>query len=131
MEAIGLELYHIPDTSMSASSVYDIDHEPWLGRLYESRGEMAWCAKTNDGNQYLQVDLGHITRVTGFATQGKYTRSWWAIKEPAWVTAYKISYGNFTFNWTFYKEDGLNDKVIIYISGMDYYIFDGGGEVGQ
>ncbi|KAK3736175.1 hypothetical protein QZH41_015380, partial [Actinostola sp. cb2023] len=111
-EPLGIETSQLPDSSMSATSWYDLDHEPWLGRLYETRGENAWCAKTNDGNQYLQLDLGHVTRVMGVATQGKYRYSWWTtIKEHAWVTAYKMSSSNDTFVWGFYKGDGVTDKV--------------------
>ncbi|XP_031549039.1 uncharacterized protein LOC116286593 [Actinia tenebrosa] len=113
IEPLGAERGLIPDSALTASSWYDIDHEPWLGRLYETRGEKAWCAKTNDGNQYLQVDLGYLSRVTGVATQGRNRHSWWGLKQPAWVTAYKLSLSNHTVVWTVYQEDGANDKVFI------------------
>ena len=77
---IGLERGVIPNNAFSASSWYDVDHEPWLARLYSREGEGAWCARENDGAQYLQVDLGQVHIITGVATQGKYEISEWAIR---------------------------------------------------
>ncbi|EDO41980.1 predicted protein [Nematostella vectensis] len=125
---MGLERYELPDKSLSASSIYYAGHEPWLGRLWDQRGEGAWCALENDGNQYLQLDFGHPVHVRGVATQGKYRKSWWAIKEYAWVKTYKLSYAEYFDDWSysgyigrwmFYTEDGSTHKVFSGNTGFD------------
>ncbi|XP_032240781.2 uncharacterized protein LOC5515249 isoform X2 [Nematostella vectensis] len=127
-DAMGLQRYELPDKSLSASSTYYAGHEPWLGRLWEQRGEGAWCALENDGNQFLQLDFGHPVRVRGVATQGKYRKSWWAIKEYAWVKTFKLSYAEYSDEWSYsgyigrwksYSEDGSTHKVFAGNIGHD------------
>lgn len=97
--------------AFSASSVYDVDHEPWLARLYSREGEGAWCAGENDGAQYLQVDLAQTYIITGVATQGKYEISQWALRFRAWVTAFSLSFTDGQMAWMNYIEDGNIPKV--------------------
>lgn len=47
----------IEDSAITASSFLDSASKPFAGRLNSSDG--AWCAKTNDKQQYLQIDLGN------------------------------------------------------------------------
>lgn len=97
--------------AFSASSWYDVDHEPWLARLYSREGEGAWCAKENDGAQYLRVDLAQTYIITGVATQGKYEISEWALGFRAWVTTFSLSFTDEQMTWMNYIEDGNTPKV--------------------
>lgn len=57
----------IPNDAMRASTVLDRYHVPSLGRLNnikQGKNGGAWKPKINDKKQYLQVDLGAMTRVT-------------------------------------------------------------------
>lgn len=101
----------VPNKAFSASSSYDVDHEPWLARLYSKEGEGAWCARENDGVQYLQVDLGQTYIITGVATQGKYEISEWALRFRAWVTTFGLSFADEQMTWINYIEDGNTPKV--------------------
>jgi len=37
-----------------------------------------WISQYADANQYLQIDLGKVTKVTRIATQGRYDAGWWS-----------------------------------------------------
>lgn len=66
-----------------------------------------WCALRNNGNQWLQVDLGPATRVTGVATRGRGDA-----RRKHWTTAYLLSYSNDSTHWHHYKDDNhLDPKV--------------------
>lgn len=108
---VGIERGVVPNEAFSASSWYDVDHEPWLARLYSREGEGAWCALENDGTQYLQIDLAQIHIITGVATQGKYEISEWAIRFRAWVTNFSLSFTDDHMLWVNYTEDGVSPKV--------------------
>ncbi|XP_071786324.1 retinoschisin-like isoform X2 [Asterias amurensis] len=91
-EKLGLEDGSIPDESLSASSNYISSHSstPAGGRLNKLPGESAiggWHPSVADTNQWIEVDLGNSTYVTGVLTQGR-------SGGPAgqWVTMYKVQY---------------------------------------
>lgn len=44
-----------------------------------------WISQYQDANQFLQIDLGKVTKVTRFATQGRYDAGWWS-------TSYTLDY---------------------------------------
>lgn len=46
-----------------------------------------WVAKQRNANQWIQVDLRHVTRITGIATQGRNTGS-------QYVKSYILQYSN-------------------------------------
>eukprot|EP00057_Strongylocentrotus_purpuratus_P014994 XP_011669468.1 PREDICTED: uncharacterized protein LOC105440709 [Strongylocentrotus purpuratus] len=84
---LGLERYIIPDSSLTASSEYNADHGANRGRLNLARdGNLkgSWSARANDANQWIQVDLADIYRITSVATQGRPEAS-------QWVTSYKLA----------------------------------------
>ena len=85
---MGMETGSIADSAISASSMRDINHAPWLGRLHTvakngKRG--GWSAKRFDKNQWFQVDLGSVREVTKIATQGRQDYS-------QWVKQFKLAY---------------------------------------
>ena len=80
----------IADTQISASSEWDAHHAASLGRLHLNTlpsNAGSWWARTNDENQWLQIDLGvQATKVTGIATQGGGNPT------NHWVKKYKLQY---------------------------------------
>ena len=109
-EALGVESGQISDGQISASSSYDPTCAAVKGRL-RSEGSVnasAWCAATQDANQWLQVDVGsYYTRITRVSTQGRYG------DHSQWVTEYKLQYSLDGINFPYYIGQGqTTDKVI-------------------
>ena len=99
----------ISDGQISASSQLDSSHAVTHARLHfkATAGKAgSWSADSNDGNQWLQVDLGsRHSKVTRVATQGRND-------SLQWVTKYKLQYSNDGVNFQYYKEQGQTaDKV--------------------
>ena len=104
---LGMESVHLPDSAISASTSYNADHIPQFGRLNKipaSGKAGAWCAKSNDGNQWLQVSFGRQTTVTKVATQGRYDGK-------QWVTSYSLSYSVDGAHWVWYRLSDGHIKV--------------------
>ena len=100
--------YAIPNGQITASSQWDVNHAAIQGRLhYKLSGNKqgGWSARTNDVNQFLQIDLVHITKLTGVATQGRNAYD-------QWVKTYKLQYSVDGVNFKYYKGQGQSaDKV--------------------
>ncbi|XP_028411622.1 EGF-like repeat and discoidin I-like domain-containing protein 3 [Dendronephthya gigantea] len=65
----------IHDSQITASSNFDNNHRDANGRLnfippYGISG--AWCARSNDLNQWLQVNFQRLTLIAGISTQGRF-----------------------------------------------------------
>ncbi|XP_071801579.1 retinoschisin-like [Asterias amurensis] len=97
-EKLGLEDGSIPDENLSASSSW-APHDyhtsmstPAGGRLNKIPPDAdttgAWHPMVADTNQWIQVDLGNTTYVTGVLTQGRYD----SFGGPQWVTKYKVQF---------------------------------------
>ena len=100
----------ITDGQITASSEWSSRHAPSLARLnWVKQGNKAgsWSAKTNDVNQWLQVELGsECTKVTRIATQGRNDYD-------QWVKTYKLQYSDDGLNFQNYREQGATeDKVV-------------------
>ena len=68
--------------------MYDHKHGPDRGRvnLPSGNGRVgAWRARFNNRKQWLQVDTGGVSRITGCATQGRHDAD-------QWVTSYVITH---------------------------------------
>jgi len=93
----------IPNQQISASSQWDSNHAAFQGRLHfqaTSSKAGSWSARTNDVNQWLQIDLGNqATRVTRVATQGRNGYS-------QWVTKYNLQYSDDGQNFQYYRKRG-------------------------
>ena len=99
---LGMEDGRIADIEMSASTIASSAHAAKLGRLNlaaASGKAGAWCAKKNNVNQWLQMDLGTSTTVTKVATQGRQDSS-------QWVTSYSLSYSLTSSYWVQYTVRG-------------------------
>ncbi|XP_039252075.2 lactadherin-like [Styela clava] len=88
---------YIPMSRIKASSIHYSCPFQYL-RLLNPSG--AWCAATNNGNQWLQVDLQEPTTVAGLLTQGRTNCC------NQWVRSFKVSYGNSESSLAMYQENG-------------------------
>ena len=100
---------------MSASSEYDENHAASQGRLHFKETAVkagSWSVRTNNLNQWLQIDLGNQTNVTRVATQGRNHSNWHHGHHSQWVTKYKVQYRDDGVNFQYYREQGkATDKV--------------------
>ena len=104
---LGMESGHLPDSSLSASTSASSNHIPQFGRLNKipaSGKSGAWCAKSDDGNQWLQISFGRQTTVTKVATQGRYD-------SDSRVTSYSVSYSVDGAHWVLYRLSDGHIKV--------------------
>ena len=75
---------------LTASSMYNHYYGPWNARLHaRNYGSIrgGWVAKYRNRNQWIQIDLGVVTRVKRIATQGRYDAN-------QWVKSYTVSYSS-------------------------------------
>ena len=98
-----MQNYAIPDGKISASTQWDPNHAARQARLNFPGGHGkagSWSSRYNDGNQWLQIDLGiQDIKVTGLASQGR-------ADLDQWVTKYKLQYSYDCVNFYYYKEPG-------------------------
>ena len=102
-----MESGHLPDSALSASTSYNANLIPQFSRLNKipSKGKAgAWCARRNDGNQWLQVYFGQETTVTKVATQGRY-------ESNERVMSYSLSYSVDGTHWAWYRLSNGHVKV--------------------
>ena len=118
-QALGMENYIIADGQISTSSQWDNNHAAIQGRLHFAQAGKrgAWSARTNDVNQWLQVDLGNMyTKVSRVASQGRGDAD-------QWVTKYKLQYSTDGVNFQYYKDEGqAADKVGKTFSSIQCYV---------
>jgi len=108
--SLGIEDGRIPDSALTASTIYSGSHATTFARLNlaaASGKAGSWRAKTNNVNQWLQIDLGTLTTVTKVATQGRQDHS-------EWITSYSLSYSLAGSFWVQYTMRGIK-KVIIHV----------------
>ena len=93
----------IPDSKITASSQWDPNHAAHQARLHfpGAPGKSAsWSSRTNDINQWLQIDLGsQNTKLTAIASQGR-------ADQDQWVTKFKLQYSDNGVHFYYYKEPG-------------------------
>ena len=65
----------------------------------------AWSTLNMEQGQWIQVDLGEITKVTKIGTRGR-------SDESEWVTKYKVSYSFDGGYFEFYKHDPYGDAQV-------------------
>ena len=108
-QPLGMEDGSISDGQISASSERRLRFGPANARLNFSGDYTrvaAWMPENNDRNQWLQVDFGNETKVTGIDTQGRVCRNC-----HQWVKEYTVSYSKDNVTFQRSKEDG-NVKVL-------------------
>ena len=94
----------ISDSQISASSQYDPNHSPSNSRLFyvpHSGRTGAWSSKTNNANQWLQIDFNTPTTVVEVSTQGRRGIG------NQYVKSYTLSYSDDGVSFEQYKPYGL------------------------
>ena len=85
---LGMKSGKIPDSAITATTIYNQYYGPERARLDTVKSGSfggAWIPKTRDMGQWIQVDLGQITKITRIATQGRQDAA-------QWVKSYSITY---------------------------------------
>ena len=111
----------IRDEQISASSQWDSNHAAIQGRLHfraTSSKAASWSARTNDVNQWIQIDLRkQQTNITRIATQGRNGHN-------QWVISYKLQYSDDGQNFHYYREQGqTTDKVKTLLTKVKFSFF--------
>ncbi|KAI8510753.1 hypothetical protein Bbelb_116690 [Branchiostoma belcheri] len=107
-DPLGMESGAIPDDSITASSTYGFNREPYRGRLNGVAGVGAWAVLTNTIGEWLQVDLGEMETVTGTIIQGRYGV---LHNVDQWVTSYKLQYSVDGLSWITYASSDGSEEV--------------------
>ena len=93
-----------PDGAFSATSEYKEGYTPAEAAKFSNIG---WSPNKANTNEWLQVDLGRIFRVTKVKTKG--LGDWPSYYE--WVTRYELEYSTNGVSWSTYGElAGNTDK---------------------
>ncbi|XP_019632524.1 PREDICTED: inactive carboxypeptidase-like protein X2 [Branchiostoma belcheri] len=100
---MGMSTGTIPDSSITATSVYDNRFLAKMGRVGTNR--KGWLARSlNMDAEWMKVDLGQESRVYGVVTQGRPDYNQWA-------RTYKLSFSQDGQTWTTYANLDGSDKV--------------------
>ena len=98
-----MESGDIPDSAVTASSIYSQKYHAYYGRLNRNLGAGSWAANTllssgpsGSDSHWLQVDMGSMANITKVATQGGAEHSEWVIK-------YSINYMSHNSTWQHYS----------------------------
>ena len=86
--ALGIEDNKLPDSAFTASSQMNANYAPKYARLNYKNADGdfgGWCPQKNDLEQWLQIDLGKVSKITAIATQGR-------DGEARWTIEYRIMY---------------------------------------
>ena len=105
----------IKDSQITTSSVLEgRTTHGWLARLNQNIPQWgAWCPENSEGkineknyNQYIQIDLLNLTKITGIATQGREY-----LNGREYVRDYKIWHRRDGGIWYFYQDNDQTMKV--------------------
>ncbi|EDO43328.1 predicted protein, partial [Nematostella vectensis] len=106
-DPLGVESGLIDNKAIRATSWITIDDNPKNARLNNIEGEGAWCPRTVDQSQFLEINIGHVTRVTSVATQGRFPVAECHVID-AWVTKFALEYLDLDgMAWKNYTEQGV------------------------
>lgn len=101
---LGMESRRIEDhritASSTASSWYSGSWQASLARLNTQGTINAWQAKNNNKNQWLQVELAQVKKITGIITQGAKS-----LGTEMYVICYTLEYSDDGLHWIKYTDD--------------------------
>ena len=104
---LGMTDGSIKDWQLAASSALSRADDPQcavkFARLHQQDGK-AWCAAKKAVNEWLLVDLGVASEVSGIVTQGRGDVT-------QWVTHFMVSYSLDAYKWEFARDIYGNKKV--------------------
>ncbi|KFQ36843.1 Coagulation factor V, partial [Mesitornis unicolor] len=109
---LGMENGEIKNTQLTASSVKTSWFNTWdpsLARLNQKGRINAWRAKLNNNQQWLQIDLLTIKKITAIATQG-----FKSISAENFVKTYIILYSDEGSEWKSYT-DGSSSVAKVFL----------------
>ncbi|XP_009979414.1 PREDICTED: coagulation factor V [Tauraco erythrolophus] len=109
---LGMENGEIKNTQITASSVKTSWFNTWdpsLARLNQKGKINAWRAKLNDNQQWLQIDLLTIKKITAIATQGVKS-----VSTESFVKTYVILYSDQGSEWKSYT-DGSSSVAKVFL----------------
>ncbi|XP_060555094.1 lactadherin-like isoform X1 [Ruditapes philippinarum] len=104
---LGMITGEMKDWQITASSAYPYEWDNKCREKYARvylENKYGWCAKYKSSSEWLQVDLGVASRVTGVMTQGRADGN-------EWVTAFMVSYSMNRFDWFYVNDQYGNQKV--------------------
>ncbi|KAM6319816.1 coagulation factor V [Podargus strigoides] len=113
---LGMENGGIKNTQITASSVKTSWFNTWdpsLARLDQKGKINAWRAKLNNNQQWLQIDLLTIKKITAIATQGVKS-----IPSENFVKTYVIQYSDQGSEWQSYT-DGSSSVPKVFLGNED------------
>lgn len=108
---MGIETSKITEASITASSNLGTGFEPGNSRYNRHQGSGAWCARENNVDEYIQVDLVRAHVISRVAIQEKLKTSPKDGVGVAWVTKFVVAYSQDGLSWSDYSE-GNTVKVI-------------------
>ncbi|KAM9342334.1 coagulation factor V [Pholidichthys leucotaenia] len=101
---LGMESGLIEDGKITASSTHSNWYfgrwSPSFARLNKQGAVNAWRAQTTDINQWLQVELPQVMKITGIITQGAKS-----LGKEMYVVSYRLQYSGDGNSWIDYTED--------------------------
>lgn len=110
---MGIRNGKLPNKRMTASSMWDRFHAPYLARLHKGRSRRyvgAWSARYNNYYQWLQVDFGRPAKIVRISTQGR-------ADADQWVTYYKVAHSLDRLHYVYYKyRDSVKVSVLLRLS---------------
>ena len=101
-----MESGKIKDSQLTASSVWDVNHGASNARLNFTQKSGSWSSKSNDLNQWLQVDFKYNATITDILTQGRGRYS-------QWVKSYTLSYSHDGVKFVPYKKSEIEKVRLI------------------
>lgn len=116
---LGLQNRRLPNSRITASSVFNQFHAARLGRLGQvKRGRYvgAWCARHNNHLQWFKVDFGRPMKVTAVLTQGRQDTN-------QWVTSFYLSSSQDNVHWETYKFRSGYKVIAMRASGFSFSPF--------
>ena len=105
----GLQRGTIKNVAFTASSQWDKYHAPFRARLHipkQGRYIGAWSSRHNNHNQWLKIDLGRPTKVTGMATQGRQDADQWVTAYYVYYSLDGVRFSRVTYWWDVIKVSG-------------------------
>eukprot|EP00163_Fabomonas_tropica_P029951 TRINITY_DN660_c0_g1_i2.p1 TRINITY_DN660_c0_g1~~TRINITY_DN660_c0_g1_i2.p1 ORF type:complete len:1782 (-),score=540.16 TRINITY_DN660_c0_g1_i2:419-5764(-) len=105
--ALGMQSGAIPTSAITASTYHNYYLGPKHARLH---GRYAWCPRSSNQDDYLQVDLRADTHVGGVAVQGRKDAN-------QYVTHFKLQYSSDMIVWKDYK---VSEKVRWFAGPRDH-----------
>lgn len=108
---LGMENYNIKNEQITASSYksswYSSSWLPSLARLNKAGSVNAWQAKSNNNQQWLQIDFLLTKKITGVMTQG--ARS---LTSELYVNSYIVQYSDNGSQWKSYMDSSTSMEKI-------------------